>query len=131
MGADKRRYRSVDELTEQVIGAAYAVSNVLGTGFLEKVYDNALAHELRKLKLSIVQQAPIEAIYDGVVVGQYYADILVEDTVVIELKYANPLNDSHVAQCLNYLRATDKTIALLLNFATSRVQVKRVVLNHK
>jgi GxxExxY protein len=131
MIADERRYESVDDITEIIIGAAYQVANTLGVGFLEKVYENALVHEIRKRGLRADQQVPIEVVYDGVLVGQYFAGILVESMVIIELKYAKNLDDSHMAQCINYLKATGKTLALLINFGASRVQIKRVVLNHQ
>ena len=126
MDADKRR-SDMDELSRTIIGCAYTVSNALGHGFLEKVYENALTHELRKAGLIASQQQAINVTYDGVVVGEYFADILVNNCVIIELKTVKALDDAHVAQCLNYLRGTGLTLCLLLNFATTRVQVKRVV----
>ena len=126
MEADKRR-SDMDELSRTIIGCAYTVSNALGHGFLEKVYENALTHELRKAGLIASQQQAINVTYDGVVVGEYFADILVNNCVIIELKTVKALDDAHVAQCLNYLRGTGLTLCLLLNFATTRVQVKRVV----
>lgn len=130
MNADKRRCLSDDQVTELIIGAAYKVANEFGTGFLEKVYENALAHELRKLDLRVEQQQSISVVYDGVVVGEYFADIYVNDKIIVELKYAKGIDDKHLAQCLNYLKATGKTLALLINFGTDRVQVKRVVRNY-
>jgi GxxExxY protein len=126
MDADKRRLES-DEISRKIIGCAYTVSNELGSGFLEKVYENALAHDLRKAGLVARQQHGINVMYDGVVVGEYSADILVNDSVIIELKTVKGLDDIHVAQCLNYLRGTGLNLCLLLNFATPRVQVRRVV----
>ena len=117
---------NTDEITER-IGAAFAVSNSLGTGFLEKVYENALAYELRQMGLKVEQQKPIAVHYRGVVVGDYVADLLVEGCVLVDLKAVKGLDDSHLAQCLNYLKATGLRHALLLNFGTSKVQVKRVV----
>ncbi len=124
MNADARR---LDDVTEQIIGCAYCVGNGLGRGFLEKVYENALALELRKADLHVQQQARIEVLYDGEVVGEYYADLLVEKRVVVELKAAKALEDSHLAQCLNYLKATKLTVCLLINFGEEKVKVKRVV----
>jgi len=130
MNADKRRCRSDDEITELVIGAAYKVANTLGLGFLEKVYENALFHELKKCDLQVEQQYSIVVVYDGIRVGNFFADLFVEKRIVIELKYAKGIDDAHLAQCLNYLKATQTTLALLINFGAARVQVKRVVLNH-
>ncbi|HEX5271126.1 MAG TPA: GxxExxY protein [Gemmataceae bacterium] len=115
----------LNEITERIIGAAFKVSNALGCGFLEKVYENALAHELRKSGLKAAQQHPIPVYYDGEQVGDFFADILVEDEVLVELKAARAIDPSHEAQCLNYLTATGKVICLLLNFGKPRVEVKR------
>jgi GxxExxY protein len=93
----------VDRITEPVIGSAFQALNTLGVGFLEKVYENALAHELRKRGLDVVQQHGVTVIYDGVVVGAYNVDLLVEGTLVVELKAVKALDDAHTAQCLNYL----------------------------
>jgi len=112
-------------LTEKVIGAAFEVANSLGAGFLEKVYENALAIELRKSGLDAKQQAPVRVLYDGTVVGEYFADLLVSDTVIVELKAVKEFSDAHAAQCLNYLKATGLPICLLLNFGKPRVEVKR------
>ena len=117
----------LNSITERVIGCAYTVSNTLGAGFLEKVYENALAYELRKNGLDVIQQHPIQVLYDGVVVGDFVADLLVEHEVLVELKTVRAFDDVHLAQCLNYLKATGKSICLLLNFGTPKVQVKRVV----
>jgi GxxExxY protein len=117
----------LNEVTERVIGCAYAVSNVLGTGFLEKVYENALVHEIRKSGLHVEQQHHVRVVYDGVVVGDFVVDLLVEDRVLLELKAAKAVDSSHVAQCLNYLRATGLEVCLLLNFGESRLGIKRLV----
>jgi GxxExxY protein len=114
-------------ITETIIGCAFKVSSTLGVGFLEKVYENALAHELRKAGLTVVQQKAITVYYDGVVVGYYDADLLVAEKILVELKVAKGIDDIHLAQCLNYLRATHMTLCLLLNFGTPRLGVKRVV----
>ncbi|TWU46544.1 GxxExxY protein [Rubripirellula reticaptiva] len=115
----------LNALTEKVIGCAFQVSNTLGSGFLEKVYENALAIELRKSGLDVKQQAPINVLYDGIVVGEYFADLLVSDAVIVELKAVKEFSDAHAAQCLNYLKATGLPICLLLNFGKPRVEVKR------
>lgn len=117
-------------LSEKIIGGAFNVSNSLGPGFLEKVYENALAHELRKAGLDVRQQFPVDVVYDGVVVGEFVADLLVESQIVVELKAAKNLDDAHLAQCLNYLKATRLPLCLLLNFGKPRVEVKRIVLSH-
>lgn len=117
----------INQLTEKIIGCAYAVSNELGNGFLEKVYENALAHEIRKAGLDVKQQYPIQVIYDGVIVGDYFADLLVEGCVVLEIKTVREVNDVHMAQCLNYLKATGLEICLLINFFKPRIQIKRLV----
>jgi GxxExxY protein len=115
-------------LSERIIGGAFAVSNVLGVGFLEKVYENALAHELRKLGLAVAQQQAIVVRYDGIVVGEYVADLMVERSVIVELKHARILDDVHLAQCLNYLKATGLHLCLLINFGKPRVEVRRISL---
>ncbi|MCL5280119.1 MAG: GxxExxY protein [Planctomycetes bacterium] len=118
--------KEINELTEKVIRSAFAVSNTLGCGFLEKVYENALAHELRKAGLKTEQQHGITIHYDGVVVGEYAADLLVEGILLIELKAVRELDDVHLAQCLNYLRATNLRLCLLMNFAKPKVEIRRV-----
>jgi len=114
-----------DELSEAIIGCAYTVSNTLGSGFLEKVYENALAHELRKKGLHVEQQHSLSVQYAGVVVGEYVADLLVEARVLVELKAMKDIEDIHKAQCINYLKATGLSTCLLINFGMPRVQVKR------
>ena len=121
----------LNPLTEKIIGCAFKVSNTLGPGFLEKVYENALAHELRKAKLDFRQQYPISVLYDGTVVGEFFTDLLVNEQVIIELKAVKNLDDAHLAQCLNYLKATGLPLCLLINFGTPRVQVKRVALTQR
>jgi GxxExxY protein len=114
----------LNQLTEKVIGCAFTVANVLGCGFAEKVYENAMVHELKKAGLMVEQQRPITVIYEGVVVGEYFADLLIEQKVLVELKSVRSLEEIHTAQCLNYLAATGIPICLLLNFG-KRVEVKR------
>ncbi|MBE0555913.1 MAG: GxxExxY protein [Proteobacteria bacterium] len=117
----------LNSITDQIIGCAYKISNILGCGFLEKVYENALAHELIKSCMTVSRQHPIKVLYDGVVVGEYFADMMVEDEIILELKACKNIDDSHLAQCLNYLRATEKRVGLIINFGCTKVQVKRVV----
>jgi len=126
MNTDKRRL-TLNSITDHVIGAAFTVSNTLGCGFLEKVYENALVHELRKAGLKVGQQYDIDVHYDGKVVGEYTTDILVEDRVLVELKAVKVLNDIHMAQCLNYLKATGLSICLLINFAKPKLEIKRII----
>ena len=118
----------LEAVCETIIGAAFKVSNTLGSGFLEKVYENALAHELRKSGLHVAQQFPVRVMYDGMVAGEYIADLLVAGTVIVELKCVKHLEDIHLAQCLNYLRATGLRRGLILNFYFPKVGVKRVSL---
>lgn len=103
------------------------VSNTLGAGFLEKVYENALVHELRRSGLRVEQQHPLAVTYDGVIVGEYAADVIVEGSVILELKAVRVVDQVHVAQCLNYLKATGMRLCLLLNFGSPRLQVKRII----
>lgn len=119
----------LNAITGKVIGCAYAVGGVLGCGFLEKVYENALAHEVRKAGLDVRQQHGIQVYYDGVVVGEYAVDLLIEGCVLVELKAVKALDDIHLAQCLNYLKATGLRVCLLINFGRPRVEVRRVVLD--
>jgi GxxExxY protein len=127
MNSDKRR-SDLDRVTEKIIGCAYTVGNKLGCGFLEKIYENALVLELRKAGLKAVQQHAIQVRYDGIVVGEYVADLLIEGIILVELKAVKSLDDIHAAQCLNYLKATGIQICLLINFGRPRVEVKRLIL---
>ena len=119
----------LNRVSEKIIGAAYKVCNTLGAGFLEKVYENALAHELGKDGMRIEQQKPIKVYYDNIVVGDYFADLIVEGSVIIELKAATNIEDIHLAQTLNYLNATGLKLGLIINFGKPRVEIKRVVNN--
>jgi GxxExxY protein len=105
-----------EELTDKIIGAYYKVYNTLGYGFLEKVYHNALLIELSKLGLKCRSEMPIMVFYEGQVVGNYYADIMVDNKVIVELKAAEYLVEAHGNQLLNYLKATEVEVGLLLNF---------------
>jgi GxxExxY protein len=117
--------QALNELTHQIIGCAYRVSNGLGAVFLEKVYENALAHEIRKAGIACVQQQRISVSYDNVIVGDYVADLVVDGCVLIELKAVDALEDVHTAQCINYLAATRLPICLLLNFGRPKLEIKR------
>jgi len=129
MNADLNQ-REMDQLTERVIGCALRVSNTLGCGFIEKVYENALAHELRKAGMKADQQHGITVYYDGVAVGEYAADLMVDGVLLVELKAVKDLDDIHLAQCLNYLRATNLRLCLLMNFGKPRLEVRRIVNNY-
>ena len=112
------------DITDLVIKAFYKVYNTLGYGFLEKVYQNSLAIALRKLGLEVAQEARIQVYYEGEVVGEYFADLLVADAVIVELKAVKRLLPEHEAQLLNYLKATPYEVGLLLNFGP-KPEVKR------
>ena len=114
-------------LTKQIIGCAFTVANTLKTGFAEKVYENAMTHELRKSGLHVDQQFGVAVNYDGVIVGVYAADLLVENAVLVELNAVRVLEPAHGAQCLNYLTATGLRLCLLLNFGNPRLEVKRII----
>ena len=116
-----------DKLTEAIIGCAFSVSNSLGCGFLEKVYENALAIELTTKGLKCEQQRPIPVTYKGIRVGDYFADILVDEQVILEIKAAKAIDDSHQAQLINYLKATGIHRGLILNFGTAKLGYKRMV----
>ncbi len=112
------------DITELIIKAFYTVYNTLGYGFQEKVYRNALVIELRKLGLEVIQEARIAVYYDGKLVGEYFADLLVAGTVLVELKAVRKLAEEHEAQLLNYLKATFYEVGLLLNFGP-KPEIKR------
>jgi len=104
------------DLTNKIIESFYQVYNTLGYGFLEKVYENSLVLELNKKGLKVESQKNIKVYYDGFEVGDYYADLLVEDLVIVELKAAENICEAHEAQLINYLKATDVEVGLILNF---------------
>ncbi len=117
-------------LTEQIIGAFYTVYNSLGYGFLEKVYENALYIELRKLGLFIEKQKRIQVFYDNTLVGNYFADLILNDAVIIELKAAESLCEEHEYQLINYLKATEIEVGLLLNFG-KKPEFRRKIFSNK
>lgn len=114
------------ELTKKIIGAYYDVYNSLGYGFLEKVYENALVIELRQRGFQAKQQESIEVLYQGHVIGEYFADIVVNGLVILELKAVRKLVDEHQAQLLNYLKATPYEVGLLLNFGPKPQHIRKV-----
>jgi GxxExxY protein len=126
MKTDEERGR-LDTVTRTVMECAFRVSNELGHGFLEKVYENALAIELTEAGLGVVQQPHLEVAYKGRVVGEYCPDIIVNGEVVLEIKAASGVEEAHISQCLNYLRVTNLAVGLVLNFGRPRVQYRRVV----
>jgi GxxExxY protein len=117
----------LNDLSGRVIGCAFTVLNTLGVGFVEKIYENALAIEMRHAGLVIVQQPGVRVLYHDEVVGEYFPDVLVEDVLLVELKTVKALDDTHRMQCTNYLKATGLRLCLLLNFGNSRLEIKRVV----
>jgi GxxExxY protein len=118
----------IDDLTYKINGAIFKVNKVLGAGFMEKVYENALMIELRNMGLNAKAQVPINVKYEGEIVGEYFADIVVEDKVVLELKAVEYLEKIHEVQLLNYLNATKYNIGLLVNFTYPKAIIKRFVL---
>ena len=118
------------ELTSSVINAFYKVYNTLGYGFLEKVYENAMRIELTKSGISVEQQKNIKVYYESQMVGDYYADLLVKELVILELKAVESICEEHEAQLLNYLKATNIEIGLLLNFG-KKPEIKRKIFMNK
>ena len=119
----------INDITYAINGAIFEVNKILGPGFLEKVYENALLYELIRRGLKAVAQAPITVNYKDQCVGEYFADILVEDRVIIELKTVERIEKIHEAQLLNYLKATGIQVGLLVNFRHPKAEIKRLVLD--
>jgi GxxExxY protein len=115
MDADYQDFKFV-ELTEKIIEIYYRVYNKLGYGFLEKIYENAMMIEFKKENISAVSQSAIRVLYEGEIVGEYFADILISDKIIVEIKAAKNIAEEHEAQLLNYLKATDIEVGLLLNY---------------
>ncbi|MHC4872713.1 MAG: GxxExxY protein [Planctomycetota bacterium] len=122
--------KDLNQLTESIIKCAFEVSNKLGVGFLEKVYENAMVVELQKRKISVQQQHPIKIFYDEVSIGEYFADLFIENEIIVELKVAKAIDNTHQAQLLNYLKATNLQLGLLLNFSKQKVEIKRMSNNY-
>ena len=118
------------DLTEKIIRSAYNVYNALGKGFLEKVYENALTIELKEKGINVIQQAPIKILYKNKIVGDYIADLLIEDKVIVELKAIKELAKIHEVQLVNYLAATKIEVGLVLNFGEN-FELKRKIFSHK
>jgi GxxExxY protein len=117
-----------DEITSKIIGAIFEVHSILGSGFLEAVYQKALVKELKLRDLNLEEQKELHVIYKGENVGVYFPDILVENQVVLELKAVDALKPVHQAQLINYLKATGMRVGLLVNFGSDRAEFKRFVL---
>ena len=119
----------LNDITYDIRGAVFEVNNVLGSGFLEKVYENALLIELKKRGLKAESQVPLKVSYKDEIVGDYFADIVVENQVLIELKVVENLQKIHEAQLLHYLKVTDIQVGFLINFKSSTIEIKRLVYN--
>jgi GxxExxY protein len=119
----------LDLITHKIIGCAFEVSNILGCGFVEKVYERALVYELMIAGLNVKPQYAISVYYKEMMVGEFFADILVEKCILVELKALGTLDSTHQAQCLNYLKASGLSICLLINFGKPKVEVRRIVWN--
>lgn len=115
------------DLSYQIVGLAMNVYNVLGSGFLEKVYENAMMVAFRKAGIEAEQQASVKVHFDGEVVGEYYADILVENQIILELKVVSEISNIHRAQLLNYLKATKLRLGMILNFGKQKLEYLRFV----
>jgi GxxExxY protein len=126
MAADMERAR-LDALTSQVIGAAQQISNTLGYGFVEKIYENSLALELAARGLQVTQQEPVHVRYRGQVVGIFVPDLLIEGCVLAEIKAIKSLERPQRQQCINYLKATGYRVCLLINFGQPRLEFRRLV----
>ena len=118
-----------EEITEKIIKSYFKVYNILGYGFLEKVYENALAIELRKNGLEVKCQYPISVLYESEIVGEYFADIIVNDIVVIELKAAKEISEGNECQLINYLKATNIELGLLMNFGKEAEYRRKIFMN--
>jgi len=117
------------ELTEKIIGIFYRVYNNLGYGFLEKVYEKAMMIEFKRGDIPAISQYPIKVFYEGAIVGEYFTDIIVDDKVIVEIKAVRNLALENEAQLLNYLKATDKEVGLLLNFGP-KPEIKRKIFDN-
>ena len=125
MNANERE--CLNAILTGVVGGVYEVANVLGGGFLEKVYERALVMELRARGYDVEAQAPVRVSYKGAVIGDYYADLLVDGKLIVELKCVDKLRDEHITQCLNYLCAGGLKLGCVFNMRNSRIEYRRVV----
>ncbi len=119
----------INDITYAINGAVFEVNRILGSGFLEKVYENALLVELKRRGIKAESQVPIKVLYKEEVVGEYIADLLVEDKVIVELKTVENIDKVHEAQLLNYLKATGIRVGILVNFKHPKAEIKRMVLD--
>ena len=115
------------ELTEKIIACAYKIYNKMGYGYLESVYEKCMLIELEGIGLNVETQKPLKVFYEGRIVGDFVADIIVNDTVIVELKSVSKIVKAHEIQLVNYLVTTNKSVGLILNFAKAKVEVKRKV----
>ncbi|MEG4046820.1 GxxExxY protein [Microcoleus sp. AT3-A2] len=128
MNTDERRLE-LNGITEKIIGCAFKVGNTLGCGFLEQVYQNSLVYELRKTGMLVEPQFVIYVHYEDIIVGKFVPDVLVERSVLVELKAIKSLGEREMAQCLNVIKATKLTVCLLINFGNPKVEIQRIVNN--
>ena len=126
---DRKNYQHAD-LTEMIIGCAYDVYNQLGSGFVEKVYENAMVIKLQARGLRVTQQAPVNVYFEGKLVGEYFADLLIDSLIIVELKAVSELAKTHEVQLVNYLKATGLKVGLLINFGDKIKIVRRVFRSH-
>jgi len=117
----------LDTITEKIIGCAYEVSNTLGSGFPESVYEKALHHQALKTGLEAERQYQMKVFYDGILVGEFFADMLVDEKVLVAIKAVRALDEVHVAQAMNYLKASGLPVCLLINFGRPKIEVRRFV----
>lgn len=124
---DDRSTASTDPLTGEIIGAAFAVANTFGCGFLEAVYKKSLAHELALRTLPVQEEVEHKIYYKGALVGRYLADLIVSNSVIVEVKATESITKAHLSQTLNYLKASGLSKGLILNFGTAKLGIQRVL----
>ena len=117
----------LDELTEKIIGCVYEVSNTLGSGFPEGVYEKALHYQIIKTGMQAERQYQMKVLFDGILVGEFFADLLVEEQVLVEIKAVSAFDELHIAQAMNYLKASGMPICLLMNFGRPKIEIRRFV----
>ena len=117
----------LNELTEKIIGCAYEVSNTLGSGFPESVYEKALQHQAVKTGLTAERQYQMKVFFDGILAGEFFADLLIGEKVLVEIKAVRALDELHVAQAMNYLKASGMPVCLLINFGRPKIEIRRFV----
>ena len=122
--------QKLDQITEKIIGIAMKIHNKLGPGFVEKIYEKAMAYEFKKEKIQFSEQSEIKVKYEQIELGYQRVDFLVEEKVIVELKCVAELSNIHFAQMLSYLKTTDKRVGLILNFAEKKLGIKRIVNNY-